>query len=390
MATTNREAPVVVGIDAAGINSGGGLAHLVELLAAAQPGRSGVERIVIWAGPECAKALPRRPFIELECPKELASGQFRRAAWQRFSLPNRARETGCGVLFVPGGTSVCTFRPIVGMSQNLLPFQSAEARRYGFSWMHLRLMILRATQGSLARRADGYVFLTEFSRRCVLDAVGMERPSTVIAHGIADRFRQDPSPPARVEDCGSQRPFRIVYVSIVDVYKHQWILAQAVARLGSMGLPVRLDLVGPAYGPALRRLTAAVKTVDPEGKWVRYLGPVPNATLPELYSTTDLVAFASSCENLPIILLEAMASGAPIACSNRGPMPEVLGPNGHYFDPESVDSTASCIERMVRSPELRQCAAAESLSRSKPYTWERCADETLAYLAEVARASESR
>ena len=382
--TTQRT--VTVGIDATGIRSGGGLAHLVELLGAAHPERAGVARVVLWAGRTAIDAVADRPFLEKRFRPELDAGPIARALWQRRTLPGLARAAGCDVVFVPGGTSVSGFRPIVGMSQNMLPFQWEEARRYGPSRMLARLMLLRRTQGSLARRADGYVFLTRFARDRITAALGRTaRDSATIAHGILDRFRAPPRPAVRIEDCGPERPFRILYVSIVDVYKHQWVLAEAVAKLGRKGLPVRLDLVGPAYPPAGRRLERALREVDPEGRWVRVVGPVPNAKLHERYAEADLVAFASSCENLPIIMLEAMASGNPIACSDRGPMPEVLGPDGHYFDPEDADSAARCIEALVRDPAARERAAADSHARALPYTWERCADETFAYLARIAR-----
>ena len=344
-------------------------------------------KVVLWAGPAAAEAMPTRPFLQIVRPAELASGLLARVRWQRGTLPRLARESHCDVVFVPGGTSVSGFRPLVGMSQNMLPFQWEEARRYGPSKMLARLLLLRRTQGSLARRADGYVFLTEFARSRIQRALGARDHSVVVAHGIADRFRMAPRPAVRVEECGPDRPFRILYVSILDVYKHQWNLAEAVARLGRSGLPVQLDLVGPAYPPSARKLERTLQRVDPDRRWVRYVGPVPNAKLPGQYAQADLVAYASSCENLPIIMLEAMASGTPIACSDRGPMPEVLGPKGNYFNPESIDSIATCLETMVRDPALRDRAAADSYARSLPYTWERCADETFAYLAQVARRS---
>ena len=67
---------------------------------------------------------------------------------------------------------------------------------------------------------------------------------------------------------------------------------------------------------------------------------VANGNIPDYLARSDLFIFASSCENLPITMLEAMASGIPICCSNRGPMPEVLGREGCYFDPEVPASIA--------------------------------------------------
>jgi len=120
---------------------------------------------------------------------------------------------------------------------------------------------------------------------------------------------------------------------------------------------------------------------------VRYLGAVPYEKLNNLYAQADLGVFASSCENMPIILMETMASGLPIACSNRGPMPEVLGDAGLYFDPESPTEIMRSLRKYIDSPELRTEKANSSIARCQQYSWSRCADETFMFLANVGRAS---
>jgi glycosyltransferase involved in cell wall biosynthesis len=128
-----------------------------------------------------------------------------------------------------------------------------------------------------------------------------------------------------------------------------------------------------------------------ESGWGRavigYLGAVPYQDLHRLYGATDMCVFASSYETISNILLEGMASGLPIACSDRGPMPEVLGDAGLYFDHEDVGSITSAIRRLIVSPELRSEMAQAAFERMGGYSWRRCADETFGFLAEVAGAS---
>lgn len=108
-------------------------------------------------------------------------------------------------------------------------------------------------------------------------------------------------------------------------------MAEAIGQLRAAGLPVAIDFVGPAYAPALLKLRQVMVKWDPNGAFIRYLGPMPFTELHRVYGQADAFVFASSCENLPIILLEAMASGLPIACSNRGPMPEGSRASGYIF-----------------------------------------------------------
>jgi glycosyltransferase involved in cell wall biosynthesis len=98
-------------------------------------------------------------------------------------------------------------------------------------------------------------------------------------------------------------------------------------------------------------------------------------------SEADLFVFASSCENMPVTLLECMSMGLPIACSRRGPMPEVLGDGGIYFDPHNSESIAEALDQICQSPNLRLNLAHAAKQLSKQYSWQRCADETFAFIS---------
>ena len=162
-------------------------------------------------------------------------------------------------------------------------------------------------------------------------------------------------------------------------------MVEAVHALRSEGLPVVLDLIGPAYPPALARLQSVLGRLDPAGTWACYHGAVPYEDLHQMYGQADLGIFASSCENMPNILLETMAAGLPIACSNRGPMPEVLGDAGLYFDPENPADLAQAIRIFLHDPELRYTKAQAAFSRAQSYSWGCCAAQTFDFLVGVAR-----
>jgi len=168
------------------------------------------------------------------------------------------------------------------------------------------------------------------------------------------------------------------------MYKHQWVVAETVHFLRLSGFPVTLELVGDSYPPALARLERTLDQVDPDRNFVRYSGPIPYEALHERYASADLCVFASSCENLPIILLEGMAAGLPIACSSRGPMPEVLRDSGVYFDPENSADMARAVGQLIESPSLRTQMAAKSFAFAQAYSWQRCANHTFKFLAQIA------
>lgn len=373
--------PLTIGIDATNLRGGGGVTHLIELLRAAQSTLHGIERVVVWGGTPTLKLLDYRPWLDKRTPPALDKGLLQRTLWQRYSLSQAARDAGCDVLFVPGGSYAGNFHPVVTMSRNLLPFEMRELLRYGWSLFTLKLLLLRLVQSRSFRKTDGVIFLTEYARDVVLGITGkLSGQTCIVPHGLNPRFNKAPKLQRDITEYDDAHPYRVLYVSIIDQYKHQWHVVEAVAALRKHGFPIVLDFVGPAYPPALKRLNRTIDRVDIERRWVHYHGAIPFNEFHLRYAEADLGLFASSCENMPNILLETMASGLPIACSNRGPMPEVLGQAGAFFNPEQPEDIARALRELIDSPQTRTELARASYERAQEYSWQRCADETCRFL----------
>ena len=166
------------------------------------------------------------------------------------------------------------------------------------------------------------------------------------------------------------------------MYKHQWQVVEAVRILASRGYDLALNLVGGEYPPARRRLDRHLRRAGQDIN-VNLLGKIKHTDLPGIYQKADIFIFASSCENMPNILLEAMASGLPIACSDRGPMPEIAQDAVVYFDPEDPVTIANAVERLIRDPDLRLRCANRAFGMASEYSWDRCAKETADFLLKV-------
>lgn len=376
----------VLGIDGTNLREGGGLIHLIALLAVADPADYGFGRVIVWGNASLLDQIAERSWLLKSPQAALERNLPWRALWQTMVLPRLASRAGCDLLFVPGGSYFGNFRPVVAMSQNMLPFDWTEMRRYGLSVKALRLLALRIAQGHTFRNVSGVIFLMDPVKERIEQLVGPLRAQLrIVPHGINTAFYAEPKAQQPIDQYSWEHPFRALYVSTVDMYKHQWHVAEAIMQLRKKGLPLVLDLVGPAYGPALSRLERVRARIDSNGEFVRYHGSQSHSDLPKYYHEADLVVFASSCENMPIILLEAMASGLPIVCSSRTPMPEVLQDGGLYCDPEKPDDIARAIRRLVNSPRLRAAKAELAVGYAQKYSWQRSADATFAFFGEVVR-----
>ena len=77
-----------------------------------------------------------------------------------------------------------------------------------------------------------------------------------------------------------------------------------------------LELIG-MQAEGMQRLKSTLDKIDPQRKFIKFYGAMPYEKLNEFYGGADIGLFASSCENMPNILVENMAAGLPIACSGN-------------------------------------------------------------------------
>jgi glycosyltransferase involved in cell wall biosynthesis len=374
-------------IDASNIRQGGGVTHLSQLLSAAKPAESGITQITVWTSEATAAQLPEAPWLTKLSPAWTEAGFFWQLWGQQLLLGRAMATRRCGALFSPGGTVPFHVAvPVVTISQNMLPFEPQEAMRFGrWRWMRLKMWLLRQLQSRSFAKADGLIFLTRYAREGVGRWLGKTKGlQALIPHGIEPRFLTNPKLQAAAHEYSTERPFTFLYVSILMPYKHQIEVAQAASVLRREGIPVRVRFVGAdwgRYGKAFRKI---LQQLDPKGEFLIWPGGMPFEALHAEYHAADAFLFASTCENLPNILIEAMSAGLPIACSNHGPMLEVLGDAGVYFDPLQVQEIAEAMRKLFYSAGLRERVAAQAKAFSQVYSWHRCAKDTFNFIAAVA------
>ncbi len=374
-------------IDASNIRQGGGVTHLSQLLRAANPVDAGISRITVWTCAATAAQLPDEPWLTKLSPAWTEAGLVKRMLGQQVLLGREMARRGCDVLFSPGGTLPFHAKvPVVTMSQNMLSFEPEEAKRFGrWSWMRLKMWLLRQTQGRSFKKADGLIFLTQYAREGVSRWLGSAQGlQALIPHGIEPRFAANPKPQLNAQDYSLDRPFTFLYVSILMPYKHQIQVAQAASELRRAGCPVRVRFVGADWGLYGQQFRETLRQLDSKEEFLIWPGSMPFSALHAEYQAADAFLFASSCENLPNILIEAMTAGLPIACAKRGPMPEVLGDAGVYFDPLKVQEIAEAMRKLINSADLRARVAAQAKELSRAYSWHRCAKDTFEFIAAVA------
>ncbi|HIQ02105.1 MAG TPA: glycosyltransferase family 1 protein, partial [Anaerolineales bacterium] len=117
---------------------------------------------------------------------------------------------------------------------------------------------------------------------------------------------------------------------------------------------------------------------------IRWLGPVPEADLPALYTGATTFVFPSLYEGFGLPVLEAMACGTPVACSNTSSLPEVVGDAALTFDPTDTAGIADAVARLLEDADLQADLRERGLRRAARFSWERTARATLTVYRETA------
>ena len=375
---------MILVIDASNIRSGGGLTHLIGILKYYDI-RFGFNQIIVYSNQKTLDKLPEKSWLVKKSHKFLNKSFIWSFYFQIFILSKLVlTKDKANIVFAPGGTFLGSFRPFVTMSRNMLPFELNEAFRFKNWKVRIRFLALFLTQVLSYKSANGIIFLTEYAKSIVVNRVGkLKLNSVIIPHGIDESFSCKPRKQFKINDYCINKPYKFLYVSVVNAYKHQWNVAEAVLKLKEDGYPVCLELIGSSSSESIGRLNRIITSGRNKNNIINYIGSVSNNKLSNHYQSSDAFVFASSCENLPNILIEAMTSGLPIASSNMGPMPEVLSDGGLYFDPLNIDSIYHCLKKIILESNTREFIANKAYEKASTYTWRDCSSNTFKYIKEI-------
>lgn len=231
-----------------------------------------------------------------------------------------------------------------------------------------------------AQKANRIIVSSEFTKMCLIEYYGvLSDKIDVIYTGYGEICRP-------IDDHGGLEAIRskyklpdsfIYYPAALWPHKNHRALLDTICLVRNKhGLNVNLVLSGmsAARSDELRdeirqRMLEEVVTV---------LGNIPYDDLPYLYNLATMMIFPSLFEGFGIPLVESMACGCPVICSNNTSIPEVVGDAALLFDPLSVDEMASSIIRIWNDSTLRDKLRLAGLKRVKRFDWRETARKTRA------------
>ena len=371
---------ISIGIDATSIVDGGGLTHLKELIEYYLKQKIN-HQLIIYASKNVLDQLSNHPKLSKHNYNFLNKSRLHRLFFQ-FFLFDKYLKSECDIFLSVSGDYVGSFRPYVAMSQNMMLYEREFWKEIKSFKEKVKFFFNFKRQKKCFKNAEGIIFLSQYAKDYISRSLKIEIKNTsIIHHGISPKFFNQKISLKSIKEYSMNNPFRFLYVSTVHVYKNQWNVVEAIYKLRQKGYPVTLTLIGNIiYKPSGDRLTKVINLLDPKKQYVNHILRIPHEEIADKYFTHDGIIFASTCENMPNILLESMASGKPIACSNKQPMPEFLKDGGFYFDATSVDSIIETLENLLNSSKSYSSFNKLNIQELKNYNWEKTSTKTIDFI----------
>lgn len=340
---------------------------------------------------------PREPRAAPETPSsftwqtvpvgQLSRGgeNIEKVVWEQRTFPNAAKRADASVMHIPHFAppffthhipTIVTIHDVINL--RLPVYRSSPAVQ-----AYMRL-VARA-----AHHATIILTVSEYSKQDIIEVLDMpedrvrvikEAPATHyrritdadllarvrMMYGLGERFVMTTGIDQRKNVVGLVGAFAAVFHELNDPDLQLFVVGDP-KRLGTSPLFPDWRPIAATFGVADRVVCASVDEVD----------------LPVLYSAATCFAFTSLYEGFGLTPLEAMACGAPVVCSDRTSLPEVVGTAGILVNPEDPDRVGAALQRVLTTPQLREDLRARGMARVKQFSWDQAAVETSTLYAEV-------
>jgi glycosyltransferase involved in cell wall biosynthesis len=354
------------------------------------PGETGGMEVYAWELMRALRGVRVTAFVNREAAGEdLPEGVERvvvpvrasnRVEWVRGEqvlLPRLAARAGVDLVH-----SLASTAPATGRFKRVVTIHDLNYRMVPDAHFGLRGLGMRALVPLAARRSHRVIADSESTKRDLVAHAGVAAAKVdVVPLGLGQPARVAPLPEADVRarfDLG-ERPV-VLTLSAKRPHKNLALLLRALAE--------RPEVVAvlPGYATPHEAELRALAADLGIGDRVRFPGWVGAEELEGLFAVATAFAYPSRYEGFGLPVLEAMARGVPVVCSNAASLPEVAGDAALLVTPDDAPGFATALGRLLDDPDLRDRLATAGRARAAEFTWERTAEATRAVYERVLRA----
>ncbi|MGD2295124.1 MAG: glycosyltransferase family 1 protein [Candidatus Aminicenantes bacterium] len=238
--------------------------------------------------------------------------------------------------------------------------------------------------GNSLHRADGILVVSQFIKEQIIERFSLdEKKIRVVHHGVSPGFAIKPS----IEEKEAVRhtyglpPAFLLFVGAIEPRKNLVRLAEALNLIHQTFSKIPLVIVGKRgrdYGNLIKKIRELNL-----GSHVLFLDYLPDKDLKVLYHLASCLVLPSLGEGFGLPLVEAMASGLPLAVSKAPALPEVAEDAALYFHPEKPEDLACQVVEILTDDTVRESLVKKGARRVQRFSWKITAEKTLDFYASV-------
>ncbi len=272
--------------------------------------------------------------------------------------------------------SLASTAPMRGRFARVVTIHDLIYARFPEAHAGIRDRGMRVLVPGAARRSDRVIADSQSTRQDLVELLRLAPDRIdVVPLGLGAVRRVPPAPEATVRE-RLQLGDRDVVLSLSAKRPHKNLraLIDALAQVDERARPILVLPGYPTEHEAELREHATARGLDED---VRFPAWVSAEELERLWMLACAFVFPSLYEGFGLPVLEAMARGVPVACSDASSLPEVAGDAALLFDPRSPAQIAAALSRLLTDAGMRERLAQRGHERVKQFSWERSARLTL-------------
>ncbi len=293
-------------------------------------------------------------------------------AWRHLRLPLAMRADRVDLHFSPS-----YFLPLYKVCDSVVVVHDISFRTHP-EWFAKELRFrFDAVFWREVRKAERIITVSEFSRDEIARILKLDPAGIAVIPEAADAGFRPLEDAGALEEVRARLGLSEGFVFTVGAVHTRRNLERLIAALGKAGrelgaMPELLIVGAPATFSPPVDIAGAARSAGMESR-VKHLDFISEEDLVALYNACGLFVYPSLYEGFGLPVLEAMACGAPVACTSASSVPEVAGEAAALFDPEDTGDMARVIGRLLADEGERQRLAEAGPKRAATFSWERAA-----------------
>lgn len=281
------------------------------------------------------------------------------------------------VLFVPAHTL-----PLLNPKKSIVTIHDIGFEHFPEAYHWADKLYHKLIIQIIKRAASKIITVSEFTKRDIIQTYKIPAEKIFVVHNGYDNKKYKPQLDTR-EILKNKYQIDFPYILFVGRLELKKNIPRLVEAFGQFKIQHpdskhKLVLVG-TKGLTFSLVENQIKKYN-LAKDIVLPGWVSDEDLPLFHSNAEVFAFPSLFEGFGIPVLEAMACGCPVICSNTTSLPEVAEKAALMFDPLKTEEILAALEQVIFNQELRSKLIAAGLERAREFSWEKAARETLKIL----------